>query len=80
MIRISGGDARSTRFRDVLTTQLAKNLDIDIQEFQPVNLFVNGEYWGVYNLRERLGQHATLQSNFGADRYTSNLLQGRGGC
>ena len=77
VIRTSGGDARSTRFRDVLTTQLAKNLNIDIQEFQPVNLFVNGEYWGVYNLRERLGQHY-LQSNFGADKDTSNLLQGRG--
>ena len=76
VIRTSGGDARSTRFRDVLTTQLAKNLDTDIQEFQPVNLFVNGEYWGVYNLRERLGQHY-LQSNFGADKDTSNLLQGR---
>lgn len=75
VIRNSGGDANKTRFRDVLSTQLTKNLNVDIQEFQPVNLFMNGKFWGVYNLRERLGQHY-LESNFGADKSESNLLQG----
>ena len=37
--------------------------------------FVNNEFWGVYNLRERLGQHY-LKYNFGADIDKSNLLQG----
>lgn len=76
ILRNSGGDAYQTRFKDVLTTQLSKNLDIDIQEFQPVNLFVNGSFWGVYNLRERIGQHY-LKYNFNADIETLNLLQGR---
>lgn len=75
IIRNSSSDAYHTRFRDVLSTQLSKNLDIDIQEFQPVNLFVNGEFWGVYNLRERIGQHY-LKYNFGAEIEESNLLQG----
>ena len=76
VIRNSGGDAYKTRFKDVLSTQLSKNLDIDIQEFQPVNLFVNGKLWGVYNLRERIGQHY-LKYNFNADIDSLNLLQGR---
>ena len=75
ILRNSGGDAYQTRFRDVLTTQISKNLDIDIQEFQPVNLFVNGKFWGVYNLRERIGQHY-LNYNFDAKIEESNLLQG----
>ena len=75
IIRNSSSDAYHTRFRDVLSTQLSKNLDIDIQEFQPVNLFVNGEFWGVYNLRERIGQHY-LKYNFDAEIEESNLLQG----
>ena len=55
ILRNSGNDAYKTRFKDVLSTQLSKNLDIDIQEFQPVNLFINGVFRGVYNLRERIG-------------------------
>lgn len=76
VIRNSGGDAYKTRFRDVLSTQISKQLDIDIQEFQPINLFVNGELWGVYNLRERIGQHY-LNYNFNANIDSLNLLQGR---
>lgn len=76
ILRNSGNDAYKTRFKDVLSTQLSKNLDIDIQEFQPVNLFINGVFRGVYNLRERIGQHY-LKYNFNADIETLNLLQGR---
>ena len=76
VIRNSGGDAYKTRFKDVLSTQLSKNLDIDIQEFQPINLFINGKLWGVYNLRERIGQHY-LKYNFNAKIDSLNLLQGR---
>jgi len=76
ILRNSGNDAYKTRFKDVLATQLSKNLDIDIQEFQPVNLFINGVFWGVYNLRERIGQHY-LKYNYNADIEALNLLQGR---
>ena len=76
ILRNSGNDAYKTRFKDVLSTQLSKNLDIDIQEFQPINLFINGLFWGVYNLRERIGQHY-LKYNYNADIESLNLLQGR---
>ena len=33
-------------------------------------------FWGVYNLRERIGQHY-LKYNYNADIKTLNLLQGR---
>src|SRR5690625_7679176 len=39
--------------RDALMQRLTRNMNFDIQEYQPVILFINGEYWGIYNLRER---------------------------
>ena len=54
VLRISGQDRKSTRFRDALATQISKVFNIDIQEYQPVILFLNGQNWGVYNLREKI--------------------------
>ena len=29
------------------------NGNIDMQAYQPVSVFLNGKYWGLYNLMER---------------------------
>lgn len=53
ILRNSGQDCMATMFRDAFIQQSSKNLNVGIQEFAPVILFVNGEYFGLYNLRER---------------------------
>jgi len=48
-------DNRHTMFRDALQHTLVINqLDVDCQAYQPAATFINGEYWGVYNIREKL--------------------------
>ena len=47
-------DVRFTKFRDVLNQRLVENRNIAIQEAIPCQVFLDGEYWGFYNLRERL--------------------------
>jgi hypothetical protein len=32
---------------------IVEKLNLDTQNYQPVVLFINGEYWGIHNLRER---------------------------
>jgi len=56
LILRAGGvnDIRSTKFRDVLNQRLVRNRNIAIQETIPCQVFLDGEYWGFYNLRERL--------------------------
>ncbi len=50
----AGGPNNSTHLRDVFAHTLAEkyNLDMDLRRWKPVLLFVNGRYWGVYDLRE----------------------------
>lgn len=40
-------------WRDGFISNLFKERDVAIQQYRPVNVFLNGEYWGLYNLLER---------------------------
>jgi len=55
-LRNSGcADHRHTMFRDALQHSLVINqMDIDCQAYRPAMTFINGEYWGVYNVREKV--------------------------
>jgi hypothetical protein len=47
-------DHRSTFFRDALQHSLVLNkMDIDCQAYQPAVVFLNGEYWGLLNIRDK---------------------------
>ncbi|MEE9429604.1 MAG: lamin tail domain-containing protein [Melioribacteraceae bacterium] len=50
-------DNRHTMFRDALQHSLVINkMDLDVQAYRPVATYINGKYWGIYNLREKLNE------------------------
>lgn len=57
LLRNSGNDYNSIYFRDALIHESVAHLKIDIQEYRPSILFLNGEYWGIHNLRQRQDKH-----------------------
>lgn len=50
------GPGNSCHIRDVFAQTLAEkyNLDMDYRRFRPSVVFINGQYWGVYDFRERV--------------------------
>jgi len=74
ILRNSGNDWDRTMFRDALMTGLVKNADIDIQAYRPSIVFLNGEFWGIHNIREKLNEHY-LASNHGVDPDNVDLLE-----
>ncbi|MBR4621361.1 MAG: CotH kinase family protein [Salinivirgaceae bacterium] len=56
-LRDSGNDFAETHFRDAMITHLVANNNIDIQAYQPAIIFLNGEFWGILNIREKLNEH-----------------------
>jgi hypothetical protein len=54
VLRSSGQDSKHTGFRDVLVNSLVTDLNVDTQSYQPAVVYVNGEYWGLYHLREKI--------------------------
>src|SRR5690625_4661252 len=53
ILRNSGNDYYSTLIRDALMHELIKDQKVDVQAYQPTILLLNGEYWGIHNLREK---------------------------
>ena len=56
ILRNSGGDATFSLFMDAFVQMLNKPLNVYIQNYQPVVNFINGEYYGILNLRERFDE------------------------
>jgi hypothetical protein len=50
----SESDVYDTNIRDALNEKIARNLNVFSQDSVCCQLFINGEYWGCYNLQERL--------------------------
>jgi len=55
LLRSGGNDWEYTLFRDVLTDELVRGM-LDFQEYKPVVVFLNGEYWGIYDIREHMDE------------------------
>lgn len=61
VLRSSGSDGDKTRMRDSILTSLAENTPVMYQATELVIVYLNGEYWGQYNLRERINQYSVAQ-------------------
>jgi hypothetical protein len=74
VLRNAGNDNGSTMLRDVVMTSLMENSNVDIQAYRSVATYLNGEYWGLYNLREKVNEHY-LASLHGDDPDEINMLE-----
>lgn len=77
VLRNSGNDYSYTKFRDGMMTSLVSNMDIDIAAFQPVVMYLNGEYWGLINLREKINENY-LENNFDVKADEVDILESNG--
>ncbi|TVR81164.1 MAG: T9SS C-terminal target domain-containing protein [Chitinophagaceae bacterium] len=53
LLRSSGNDWPMTLIRDAALQSLLEGIDIDKQAYTPSVAFINGEFWGIHNIRER---------------------------
>ncbi len=80
-LRSGGTESRGTRFKDELLTSLAKGLHVMYQDALPVVVYINGQYWGHYNLREKINQDSIAQWEGVTDEDTIegiSILRSRG--
>ncbi|MCD4745769.1 MAG: CotH kinase family protein, partial [Bacteroidales bacterium] len=45
-----------TIIADVLAHEIVRDLDVEYQDYQPVVVYINGEYWGVHTIRDRIDE------------------------
>lgn len=76
VLRQAGNDFNGALFRDAMMHRLVAETNLDTQAYLPVVVFLNGEYWGIHNLRERYDL-AYLVREYGLDEDEIDLLTRR---
>ncbi|MBN1108831.1 MAG: CotH kinase family protein [Bacteroidales bacterium] len=74
VLRNGGNDWGKAIIRDGITSTLVRDMNIDRMAFRPAILYLNGEYWGILNLREKVNTNY-LASNHQVDPENINLLE-----
>ncbi len=78
VLRSAGQDAFYARMRDVLITSLAAETgNIPVQKYRAVAVYLNGEYFGLHYIREKLDEDF-VAGNYNADAADVLLTQDHG--
>ncbi len=79
ILRNSGNDWSEAVFRDAYLQRLIQyNTEIDVQYSRPAIVFLNGEYWGIHNIRDRYdGRY--LESHYGVDPDRITIMENNAG-
>jgi hypothetical protein len=74
VLRASGNDWMRTMFRDRAFTSLMEGSGLDYQAGRAVAVYLNGDYWGLHNLRERVNEEF-LSAKHGVKKGDVTLLE-----
>ena len=75
LLRNAGEDPKGVRIMDAAISRILKGqMDIDMQDYRPVAVYINGSYYGLYNLREKLNGDY-VESKFGIDNDDIDLIK-----
>jgi hypothetical protein len=67
IIRAWGSTIMSAMFNDACSHRLMEESGLDLQSYQPAILFINGEYWGIHELREANKSNWYFEVHHGVD-------------
>jgi hypothetical protein len=77
ILRNNGGNFQRAMFEDALAGALSKGLDIDFQKYRPSVVYINGQYWGILNIREKLNT-GYIEGNHGYAPEEIDFIKGYG--
>jgi gliding motility-associated-like protein len=77
----SGGGLDPAHIRDAYVHHLAQvgGMELDCRSYEPCVLYLNGEYWGVYEIREKVDDADFTDYYFDQDEYDIDFIQTWGG-
>lgn len=74
-LRNGGSNNYTVMITDAFLEELAVDRNISIQRSTPCIMFLNGEYWGIYNIRERYKEEY-LSNHYGVKENNVWLIDG----
>lgn len=77
ILRNAGSDFIRGQMRDALAQSPATGPEQDTQAYRPARVYLNGEYWGLYNIRERQDEHY-ISSHYGVSSGSVDIAEKQG--
>ncbi len=75
VLRTGSNDYSEAYLRDILGTSLVDDYtDVTVQAYKICVVYINGEYWGVYNLREKINA-SMINEQYNVDEDTVNIAR-----
>ncbi|MFK7810093.1 MAG: CotH kinase family protein, partial [Saprospiraceae bacterium] len=84
VLRNSGSDWKKTMFRDAVASGLLRDIDdvdamikdpdMEFQAFRPAIVYMNGQYFGIHNMREKMDWRY-LETHYGIDKDEVDVVQ-----
>ncbi|MCR5611159.1 MAG: lamin tail domain-containing protein [Clostridiales bacterium] len=77
VLRNSGQDAHAGRIRDAFISEICMGMDLDVAYSRPVIVFVNGNYRGIYDMKENLNEDF-VAAHYSVPRSSVNIIKRNG--
>lgn len=75
VIRSGSQDYKRSLIRDELMTSLMEDgTDVDVQAYKAVILYINGNYWGIYYIREKV-EAEYVANHYSVDENKANIMR-----
>jgi len=75
VLRSGSQDYDGAYFRDILGSTLMENsTTVEVQAYKSVVLYINGRYWGIYDIREKVDEYF-VATHYNVDKQTTNVVR-----
>ena len=73
VLRSGSQDYNVSMIRDPVLTSLMEDSDVDVQAMRPVILYINGNYWGIYFIVEKVDEDF-IAAHYNVNPESTNLM------
>lgn len=77
IFRNAGSDWNRAHGRDVIIDNIVDDWKLDKQAHRPCHAYINGEYWGIYYIREKINTYFLASHHRGVHPDTIDLIEHR---
>ena len=77
VLRAGAQDSTQSKIRDIVITDLVRDYTtLEVAAYEQCVVYINGQYWGAYNLREKINKYMLAQHNNLANPENIDLIVG----
>ena len=72
-LRNGGQHVWSDKLQDAIISNIARGTNISYSSWEPAILYLNGDFWGIYGVREKIDEHY-VENNFAVSSESVDLM------